>query len=349
MELGDGDVAERLDRLVLQRRRQRVEGDVAQRRERHRADDGLGAMAAAVAAGDGGAVRARLDGDHAPALQQVALEAPRHRDGQVLVAVLEHADEQVLRGCAAVHRLPVVGEGLLQQRDVARRGAVGDVGVVAEVDLRVRRAVGGQEIVHGDVVLRVGRVVPVLEVAERQMLPEHRIAPGPGRQLARLAAERVARVRRPIGELDVFAAEEELLAGAVLHEPRRDVHDLDAVALGGGDGAAVGARDAVAARLRMARQVEQRVEAAADALAPLEQPHLEPVLFERERGLEAGEARADDDDIGVARAGGAQAGREAGERCGGGGVRDELAACDAHGRILRRLIIVDGRTAVCVR
>ena len=183
--------------------------------------------------------------------------------------------------------------------------------------------------------LCVRGVMPVLEVAERHMLLEHRVAPGPRRELACLAGERVARMGGPIGELHMLAADEQRLPGAVGHEALRDVDDLDAVALRGGDRTAVGVGDAVAADFRVSRQVEQRVHPAADALAALEHAHLEAVLLEHERGLEAGEAGADDDDIRVARAGCAQPRCESGERRGGGGGGDELAAGDAHRQILR--------------
>ena len=252
VELGDGEVAERLDGLVLQRRRQRIDRDIAQRRERHRADDRLGGVPRAIGAAHDRSGRARFDPCDTLILQQVTLEPAGHGDRQVLVATLAGTQQQLRRRRAAVHGLPVVGESLLQQRDIARGGAIGDVGVVAETYLRVGRALRREEIMHGDVMLCVCGVVPVRQIFEGHVLLEDRSGPTPRRQLARITCERVAWMRRPVRKRYMFTADEKCLTGAVPGRLRREVHDFDAVALRRGERTAVGVRYSVAARFGMA-------------------------------------------------------------------------------------------------
>ena len=95
---------------------------------------------------------------------------------------------------------------------------------------------------HGDVMLRVCGVVPVRQIFEGHVLPEDRSGPAPRRQLARITCERVAWMRRPVRKRYMFTADEKCLAGAVPGRPRREVHDLDAVALRRGERTAIGVR-----------------------------------------------------------------------------------------------------------
>ena len=171
---------------------------------------------------------------------------------------------------------------------------------------------------HGDVMLRVRGVVPVREVFEGHVLLEDRSGPAPRRQFALITCERVAWMCRPVRKRHMFIADEKCLTGAVAGRPRREVHDLDAVALRRSERTAIGVRHGVAARFGMAWQVEQGVEATADTTTPLEHQYFEAVLFEGQRGLEARKPGTDDDHIGLAVAGGVHVRRQAREGGGGG-------------------------------
>jgi hypothetical protein len=112
----------------------------------------------------------------------------------------------------------------------------------------------------------------------------------------------------------------------------REVDDLDADARRHVDRAAIGIRQRVESDFRMARHVEQRVDATADALPAFQQQHLESVRLEFHRGRQTRQARADHDDIGLSGAG--RVGRVAHRSCDRDvrrSVGDELATADRHG------------------
>jgi hypothetical protein len=290
--------------------RQGVDLHVAQGREGQRADDGSRAIARAIGTGHLATGRTDVDAGDALALEQVAAEPVGHGHRQLLVAPLVRPEGRgrrtrfgVCDALGAIHFPPVVAEGHGEQRHVVGRGAIGQVGVVTEPDHGVGGTVGSQELMHRDVVLRMHRLVPVLEILERHVLAEHRIGPAPGQELLHVARERVARMSGPGLALHMLAVDEQFLTQAV-HDERREVHDVDAVLPSGGDAAAVRRRDGLATDFRMARNVEQGEHAAADALAAFEHQHLEAVLFQRQGRLEAGEACADHDHVRLAVAGG---------------------------------------------
>ena len=111
--------------------------------------------------------------------------------------------------------------------------------------------------------------------------------------------------------LDVLAVDEDFLTQAI-SDQRREIHDLDAILRSGGETAAIGRRDGIAADFRVSRNIEQGEYAAANALAAFQHLHLEAVLFERQRRLQAGEACAYDDYVWIAVAGRPGTARQAG-------------------------------------
>ena len=105
-------------------------------------------------------------------------------------------------------------------------------------------------------------------------------------------------MRRPLALANDLAVEREILLAKEL-EHRRHVHELDAEALGGADDACVAGADVGAAGLGRAAELAHRMDAPADALLRLEHEHAEADGFERQRGVQAGEAGADDDDVAI--------------------------------------------------
>ncbi len=171
VHLRDRHIADRADRRVLHRRRQRIDRDVTQRGQGHGADDCLCTVARAILAGHLRAVGPRLDRDDAPFLQQIALQVTRHGFRQSLVAALECADEgRTTR--SAVDDLPLRDSRLHQQRHVMRGGAVRNVAVVGELDRRIAGPVRREELVHGNIVLRELRIEPAAEFLERHVALE---------------------------------------------------------------------------------------------------------------------------------------------------------------------------------
>ena len=97
-----------------------------------------------------------------------------------------------------------------------------------------------------------------------------------------------------------LAVEHEVLLAKEL-EHRRDVDELDAVAARGARSRARSRRRYRCRRLRRAAELAHRVNAPADALLRLEHEHVEARGFERVRGVQSREARADDDDVVIGR------------------------------------------------
>ena len=108
--------------------------------------------------------------------------------------------------------------------------------------------------------------------------------------------EIVGGMRRPLVLPNDLAVERQVLLAEEL-EDRRHVDELDAVALRGADDALIAAADVRAACFGRASRLAHRMNAAADAPLRLEHEHAEADAFERRGGVQAREARADDDDV----------------------------------------------------
>ena len=258
----------------------------------------LRAQAATVGAGDERALGFELDGHD----RVVELDAPRERRGHPFgdpLYAVPRGEAEARRGR---ERTLALGEGAAEQqqqrRDVVRIAAEAHIQAVGERDRAFAQAQAAQPIVRRDVEGRVARVEPVAGLLERVVAHREDAVIVPRHLLPVTLREVVRRVRRPLLLTDQLAVEREILLAEEL-EYRRHVHELDPDALGGVDDAGVACADVGAAGLGRPAELAHRMHASADALLRLEHEHPEADGFERQRGVQAGQAGADDDDIAV--------------------------------------------------
>ena len=153
-----------------------------------------------------------------------------------------------------------------------------------------------EPIVRRHVERRMLRVEPVAGLVERVVAHREHAMVVP-RQLLLVGRREIVRgMRRPIALANDLAVEHEILLAKEL-EHRRDVHELDAVALGGGDHARVAGADVGAAGFGRAAELAHRVDAPADALLRLEHEHVAAAASSASAACKPREPGADDDDV----------------------------------------------------
>jgi hypothetical protein len=181
-----------------------------------------------------------------------------------------------------------------------------------------------EPVVHRDVEVPVGGLEPVVGSLERVAVGHVAHLEQRRRDLPLGRGEAVGRRARPV------AAGDELAVDVVREGPHVDVpgRGAQAAALELVDDAAVVGADVAGPEFLQATADAARLHAPAGAGARLEHGHAVALLLQQERGVEAGQAGAGDDDVDAGR------GRAGEARCDGEGAEalQDLAARDGGGR-----------------
>ncbi len=183
-----------------------------------------------------------------------------------------------------------------QHRRFVRAGAARDVRLVVQLDRGIAPAEALQELVGGLFMARIGRREPGRVHAGGQVPRNHGFEVGaPGQRLATVGRHHVQRVIGPLTARNHLPAERQLRARALAS--RRIVDQLHADLLRGAHQPPVAREDAVAAHLRVADDVAETLDPAADPVARLDHVDLRALARQQPRGVEPRETGPDHDDV----------------------------------------------------